>query len=68
MSSHSAQPDFVAAFPLLQDQLACPACHGALRLQDDALLCAGCARRYPIVEGIPVLVPAAAQQAPPPSS
>jgi uncharacterized protein YbaR (Trm112 family) len=38
------------------DQLACPACMGELRLDGERLICAGCGRRYPIVDGIPVLI------------
>jgi uncharacterized protein YbaR (Trm112 family) len=37
-------------------QLACPACHGDLRLEDSCLTCSTCARRYPIVDGIPALI------------
>jgi uncharacterized protein len=37
--------------------LACPVCHGALRLEPERLVCAECARGYPIVDGIPVLTP-----------
>lgn len=46
-------------------RLACPACHGALRLETpnaipdagpDAILCTACARRYPILDGVPVLI------------
>ena len=37
-------------------QLACPACHAALRLEDSRLVCSACARAYPIVDGIPVLI------------
>jgi len=42
--------------PALAIQLACPACHGDLRLEAAHLVCASCARRYPIVDGIPVLI------------
>jgi uncharacterized protein len=38
------------------NQLACPACMGELRLVDDKLVCDACSRRYPIVDGIPVLI------------
>jgi len=38
------------------DALACPACLGDLRMEAARLLCAGCGRSYPIVEGIPVLI------------
>jgi uncharacterized protein len=37
-------------------QLACPACHGNLRLEDSYLVCNGCARSYPITDGIPALI------------
>ena len=36
--------------------LACPACLGDLRLDEGSLVCAGCGRAYPIVDGIPALV------------
>ena len=38
------------------DQLACPACLVALRLDGNRLVCAGCGRVYPIVDRIPVLI------------
>ncbi len=37
-------------------QLACPACHGSLAPNSTELICDACGRRYPIVEGIPVLI------------
>jgi uncharacterized protein YbaR (Trm112 family) len=37
-------------------QLACPACHGDLHAEDSHLVCSACARRYPIVDGIPALI------------
>ncbi|HEV2484832.1 MAG TPA: Trm112 family protein [Terracidiphilus sp.] len=37
-------------------QLACPACLGDLRLAETRLVCAGCGRGYPVVDGIPVLI------------
>lgn len=37
-------------------QLACPACYGDLRQEDSRLICAGCGRAYPILDGIPVLI------------
>jgi len=36
--------------------LACPACHGDLRLEEASLVCASCGRGYPVVDGIPVLI------------
>jgi hypothetical protein len=40
----------------LVEQLACPACHGDLRLEKTRLLCVSCGCQYPIVDGIPVLL------------
>jgi uncharacterized protein len=48
--------------------LACPVCHAALLhrkqedLQQEAVLCSGCGRRYPIHDGLPVLLAEAARQ------
>jgi uncharacterized protein YbaR (Trm112 family) len=39
------------------DELACPVCFGALCFSDAVVVCAGCARSYPVVDGIPVLIP-----------
>lgn len=36
--------------------LACPACRGDLRAETERLACCGCGRRYPVVDGIPVLI------------
>ncbi len=36
--------------------LVCPVDHGELELQDSVLVCTKCARRYPIVDGIPNMV------------
>jgi hypothetical protein len=38
------------------DQLACPACHGGLRIEEKDLVCVLCGRNFPIVDGIPVLI------------
>jgi uncharacterized protein YbaR (Trm112 family) len=38
------------------DLLACPACLGELRLEENELICAECSRSYLIVEGIPALI------------
>jgi uncharacterized protein YbaR (Trm112 family) len=42
--------------PTVLGQLACPACLGGLVLEEERLVCAGCGRGYPIVDGIPVLI------------
>jgi uncharacterized protein YbaR (Trm112 family) len=39
------------------EDLACPVCFARLRFEDAAVVCTGCARTYPIVDGIPVLIP-----------
>lgn len=36
--------------------LACPACHGNLRFESDSPVCERCGRRYPVIDGIPVLI------------
>ncbi len=42
--------------PELLEILACPACHGELVLAKDRLICRTCQRRYPIEDGIPILL------------
>ncbi len=37
--------------------LACPACQQPLRLDQDQIVCTACNRIYPILAGIPVLIP-----------
>lgn len=51
--------------------LACPACKAEIKLEDDKIVCTACGRRYPIREGIPVMLidedetpPAAGQRSP----
>ena len=45
----------MAEFPL--HLLACPVCHAPLLQPTDAVVvCSGCARRYPVRDGIPVLI------------
>ena len=43
----------------LYDVLGCPVCRNALRRTRDVLRCEGCERRYPVVQGVPVMLPAA---------
>jgi hypothetical protein len=40
----------------LLDLLACPACHGAVHQDDDRIVCGDCGRRYPIRDGIPIML------------
>ena len=36
--------------------LACPVCFGLLTFSEVEVVCAGCGRSYPVVDGIPVLI------------
>ena len=45
--------------------LACPVCHAALRAEEDALVCTKTQVRYPVEEGIPILLAERAQPAHP---
>jgi uncharacterized protein YbaR (Trm112 family) len=42
--------------PDLLAVLACPGDHAPLRVDGDHLVCTGCGRGYPVVDGIPVLL------------
>lgn len=41
--------------------LACPACKARVRLEKNELVCDGCGRRYPIEDGIPIMLVDAAK-------
>jgi hypothetical protein len=56
MSAEPSQTEFQSRFAELRGTLACPACQGGLRLEDERLICEQCGREYPIVDGIPVLI------------
>jgi glycosyltransferase involved in cell wall biosynthesis/SAM-dependent methyltransferase len=43
--------------PDLRSLLVCPACRGRLAWSAEASACAGCGRAYPVVGGIPVMLP-----------
>ncbi|MBB5317275.1 Trm112 family protein [Tunturibacter empetritectus] len=34
----------------------CPVCHQKLGRSGDVISCKGCGRRYPVIEGVPVLL------------
>jgi uncharacterized protein YbaR (Trm112 family) len=54
--------------PLTQAQLnlvVCPVCHAPLTLTDAGIACTGCARIFPVVDGLPVLLAARATPAKP---
>lgn len=44
--------------PTLLEIVVCPACHGALRHDEDAgeMVCTACGLAYPITDGVPVLL------------
>ncbi len=42
--------------PKLLEILACPACKTEVKLSEDRLVCVQCQRRYPIRDGIPVML------------
>ena len=42
--------------PKLLEILACPACKTEVKLEGDRLVCVQCGRRYPIRDGIPVML------------
>ncbi len=42
--------------PELLEVLVCPACRREVRQEGPALLCSDCGRRFPVHEGIPVLL------------
>jgi len=46
----------VACDPWFTDHLVCPSDRGPLRLDSDALVC-GEGHRYPIVDGVPIMIP-----------
>jgi uncharacterized protein YbaR (Trm112 family) len=46
----------------LLDILACPACRGEIKLVDDKLVCQSCNRKYPIEDGIPIMLIERAEQ------
>lgn len=55
----------------LLDILACPACKSDVKLENDKIVCTSCGRRYPIRDGIPVMLideaetpPSAGQRSP----
>lgn len=46
----------------LLEILVCPADHGTLREEADRLICQRCGRRYPVRDGIPVMLIDEAEQ------
>ena len=46
-----------ANLELWAEDLACPICFAALQFSTSTVVCVGCGRSYPVVDGIPVLIP-----------
>jgi len=40
----------------LLDLLACPACKGKVGLEQEKIVCRQCGRKYPIKDGIPIML------------
>jgi uncharacterized protein YbaR (Trm112 family) len=45
--------------------LVCPQCHRPVRPEGEELVCTGCGLRYPVRDGIPVMLP---EEARPPAA
>jgi uncharacterized protein YbaR (Trm112 family) len=43
--------------------LACPACRGSVREENEKILCISCGRKYPVRNGIPVMLVSEAELA-----
>lgn len=50
--------------PRLRGLLVCPSCRGELEERDDLLICTAEGLIYPVVEGVPHLVPELARREP----
>ena len=46
----------------LLEILACPVCKASVRLEKDKIVCTKCRRRYPIRDGIPVMLESEAEK------
>ena len=44
----------------LLELMACPVCRSPLEDQEEMLRCTGCGVRYPVNDGVPVMLPEAA--------
>ena len=47
--------------PELLEILACPVCKSRVHSADGEIVCEGCGRRYPIEDGIPIMLPDSAR-------
>jgi uncharacterized protein YbaR (Trm112 family) len=62
LSPSASEPSLIA--PELAEILVCPACHGDLRgdLEQSWLVCTDCGLRYPVRDGIPIMLIDEAEQ------
>jgi uncharacterized protein YbaR (Trm112 family) len=44
------------------EDVVCPVCFASLRFGETTVVCSGCGRTYPVVDGIPVLIPQRADE------
>ncbi len=51
----------------LLDILACPACRAEVRLEGERIVCTSCGKRYPVRDGIPIMLVEEAETPPPPA-
>jgi ubiquinone/menaquinone biosynthesis C-methylase UbiE/uncharacterized protein YbaR (Trm112 family) len=56
-AKHGRALNHQSAPSLLDAGLACPVCRNPLKEGDDSLVCSACDRKYPVNDGIPLLVP-----------
>jgi hypothetical protein len=56
MTADPSYSEFAIHFAGVRELLGCPVCQGPLRLDGDGVVCAVCARKYPVVNGIPMLI------------
>jgi len=54
---NGSEPGKAADLMQWANDLVCPFCFAALRFSETNVVCSGCEREYPIVDGIPVLIP-----------
>ena len=40
----------------LLEILACPACKGDVKLEEERITCKNCGRKYPVKDGIPIML------------
>jgi uncharacterized protein YbaR (Trm112 family) len=55
MQHHSSEQN-LKALERWANALACPACFASLRADCGKMLCVGCGRLYPVIDGVPILI------------